>query len=226
MPPSLRSTFLPILLTALFAAACGGSSTGANRATETPETAPALTGPSKDLVDLLDRGTQVQYKIGYRAHSLEGEEGDGYVVFNRPPLTRIDTVSPTLQAVTSLVIGGNEKTQTVSCSGGVNRWKCYKIEPLGASLLRSASPIIYVDPAEIDQFEVTEGPQREIAGEPARCFRLVPKDQEEEASAEYCLRADGVPLYTSSLTGIVEAWAVSADVSGEDFTPPAEPQSQ
>ncbi len=222
MQPRMQSVFLPIVLLALLVAACGGGSGGGQQAaTDTAQPTPVLEGVSKELIELLGRGTQVSYRATYVTASPEGEAGDSYVVFNKPPLTRIDTVPAGSTAPSSLVIGGGKETTTIACSGGPNVWKCSEIEPLGDSLLAAAGPIIFLRPADVTQVPVAEAQGRSIAGQATRCFRIGAEEQPGGA-AEYCLTADGVALITSSQVGTVEATTYSTAVTDADFAPPAQ----
>jgi hypothetical protein len=62
-----------------------------------------------------------------------------------------------------------------------------------------------------------------VEGLDIHCLRLSPRDRASEVT-EHCLSKDGVPIYAISPFGTVEATEFSAQVSDEDFVPPAEPQ--
>jgi hypothetical protein len=211
-----------IMMLGLLTGACGRGGGNEQGDTETPQPTPVLEGASKELIELLGRGTQISYKITYRTASPEGEPGDSYVIFNRPPQTRIDTISAGSVAPSSLIIGWDKKARTISCAGGPSAWRCDEIEPLGDSLLAAAGPIIFLSPADVASFPVSEAEERTVAGQATRCFQLS-AGQEAGGPAEYCLNADGVALFTSSQVGTVEASAYSMTVSDADFEPPAQP---
>ncbi len=223
MQSRLPQALLPIALFTLILAACGGNG-GAKQssATATQAGTPVLTGTAKEFVDLLGQGLDATYKITYRTISPEGDEGDTYVIFNKPPLTRIDTVSIGASDPSTLLIGGDRETTTISCSGGPDDWQCFDIEPLGDSLLTAAGPVLYLTPFDLARADVSDAGERTVAGEVARCFRLSLGDGGGEA--EYCLSAFGVPLSSATEVGTVEATEVTPTVDAEDFTPPAEAQ--
>ena len=225
MHSQLPTALLSVALFALVLGACGGND-GAKqpRPTDTPEATVVLEGAGTDLIDLMNQGLAVTYQASYRTSSLEGEEGDSYVIFYQPPRARVDTNGADPAEESSILIGGDRETETISCSGRPGQWRCVEIEPLGDSLLKAAGPIIFLAPLDVAVYDVSEEEQRQIGGETARCFLLTPKTDERGERAEYCLRVDGVPLYTNSISGIVEATAVSTAVSDSDFTPPAQPQ--
>ncbi len=184
-----------------------------------------LEGAAAAFLDLLTEGLDSTYKVTYQTTTLEGDKGDTTIVFHRPPLTRIDTIPPESSVPSALIIGGDRDTLTVSCSGGPDQWECFEIEPLGDSLLIAAGPFVFLDAAEVASYEVNETEVRTIAGQSARCFRLVSQEAEAgEEDVEYCLNDNGVPLYGAPLFGTVEATEFSTDASDEDFAPPVEPQ--
>jgi hypothetical protein len=208
----------------LVAAACGGGSGGGQQAaTATPGAPAALEGVSKELVELLTGGLDVTYKITYRTASPDGEEGDTYVVINKPPRARIDIISADASEPSSVIIGGDSNTETIGCSGSAEQWECSEIEPLAGSLVRAAGPFPFFSAADLQLFDVTESASRTVAGQDARCLRLIRKDQT-TGDTEYCLSRDGVPVFIAAPFGTVETTEFSVDVSDQDFTPPAEPQ--
>jgi hypothetical protein len=225
---------LTILVTVLAAGSCGGDG---DRGIASPETTAAATdapsgtplstpvsgGASAILVDLFTSGLNATYTVTYETTLAEGSEGDRFVVFNRPPLTRIDTIPADSSEPFSLIIGGGGAA-TVSCSGGPDQWQCFETEPLGDSLLFTAGPFVFLDTDDLASFDVSETEGRTLAGQPARCFRLRPRQGETDEELEYCLNSDGVPLFSAPLFGSVEATEVSLDVSEQDFAPPAELQ--
>lgn len=227
----LRVSLAAILALALLAGACGGNEEAAPATPETtadtsfgtPLSTPLPGDAGATLVDLLTRGLNATYKVTYETTSAEGSEGDGYVVFNRPPLTRIDFSPPGLSEASSSIIGG-EGLATISCSDGPDQWECFEIPPLGGSLLFTAGPFVSLNHDDLASLDVNETQGRSIAGQAARCFRVSPRRGESGEELDYCLNSDGVPLYSAPLFGNVEATEFSVDVLDEDFTPPAEPQ--
>ena len=215
--------FRTMAVAALLLVACGDGEEGA-RTAGTPPPSLVLEGASAALVDSLTQGLSSTYKVTYETRSPEGEEGDTYIVFNKPPLTRIDTIPPRSSHPSSLLIGG-ESAAAVSCSGGPRQWECSEIEPVGDSLLTAAGPVVFLRATDVTSFDVREAEELRVAGQPTRCFRLSPRQGKKGDVAKYCLNPNGVPLYTSADFGIVEAIEFSAEVSDQEFVPPVEPQS-
>ncbi len=189
----------------------------------TPPASPVSGDAGAILVNLFNDGLNATYKVTYETTLSEGDEGDSYVVFNRLPLTRIDTIPANSSEPYSLIIGG-EGAATVSCSGGPDQWDCFETEQFGDPLLFTAGPFIFLDADELASFDVSETEGRTLAGQSARCFRLRPRQGETDEELQFCLNSDGVPLYSAPIFGRVEATEVSLDVSEQDFAPPAEPQ--
>ena len=224
MQPNLVRAFPLMVVLALVLAACGGGSGGGGQAaTATPG---ASAGASAQLLGLLDQGLRATYRATYKTASPDGEVGAGYVVFNRPPQTRIDTVAVGSSAATELIIGGDQTTATVGCVGGPDQWACESISPLGDSLLKAAGPIRFLSATDLELFDAVKADNRAVAGQITRCFQLNPREGTGGTTGEYCLTADGVPLYTVSSFGTVEAAEFSSDVSDEDFVAPAAPTTQ
>ena len=221
-----RALLPAILVLVLVLAGCGDDDSKdepQDAPTPTPETTPVLEGPSKELVELLTGGLDVTYKATYQTTTPEGQEGDTYVVINRPPRARIDITSADGSEPSSVIIGGDSNTATIGCSGSAQQWECSETEPLGGSLVRTAGPFPFFSAADLQLFDVTESASRTVAGQDARCLRLIRKDQT-TGDTEYCLSRDGVPLFIAAPFGTVEATEFSVDVPDQDFTPPAEPQ--
>jgi len=85
---ALLRALLPAILVVLFVAGCGDDeSNGQPRdtPTPTPQATPVLEGASKELIELLNLGLDVTYKITYQTTTRDGQEGDTYVAINKPP---------------------------------------------------------------------------------------------------------------------------------------------
>ena len=229
-----RVVLLTILVAILAAGACGGdedrntaspdtTAAASDTRSATPLSSPVSGDASAILVNLFNDGLNATYKVTYETTLSEGDEGDSYVVFNRLPLTRIDTIPANSSEPYSLIIGG-EGTATVSCSGGPDQWQCFETERFGGPLLFTAGPFVFFDADDLASFDVSETEGRTLAGQSARCFQLRPRVGQADEPLEYCLNGDGVPLFSAPLFGRVEATEVSLDVSEQDFAPPAEPQ--
>ncbi len=224
MRQCMMRSFLAIAVLLLFVVGCsGGKGDEQKSATETPAAAPTLEGASRDVFGFLAQALNATFKVSYQTTSAAGAPADTYVIYNKPPMTRIDIIAANSNTPSSIVIGGNKNTRTTSCSGGPGAWKCAEIAPLGDSLLAAAGPFSFLTAAELVSYQVTEIERRTIAGQEARCFKLQPKPPDEEPR-EYCFNSDGVPLYSSPLFGIVQAVEFSTQVAADDFAPPAEPQ--
>lgn len=224
MRPNLVRAFLPMAVLVLVAAACGGGNGNEQKkATETGGATPILEGASKELFELLAGGLDVTYKATYQTTTPEGQEGDTYVVINKPARARIDIISADASEPSSVIIGGDSNTETIGCSGSAEQWECSEIEPLGGSLVRAAGPFPFFSATDLQLFDVMESESRAVAGQDARCLQLSPRDRASEDTV-YCFTADGVPLYTASPFGTVEATEFSTQVVDRDFEPPAQPQ--
>jgi hypothetical protein len=227
MRRAMKRGVLPIALLTLVVAGCGGGTDSKQPVrTETPVPTPTLEARSAQLLGLLAQGLRATYRVTYATVSPDGEGGDVYVVFNRPPQTRIDTIAVGSSNATSLIIGGDQTTATIGCSGGPDTWACLSISSLGDSLLKAAGPIGFLSATDFDLFDVVGADNRAVAGQTTQCFELRPREGTGATNTEYCLTADGVPLYTVSSSGTVEATEFSPDVSDEDFLPPAAPTTQ
>lgn len=213
------------------ALACGGGGsdkeeqpTGTIGETAVSDATPVLDAVSQEFADLLDQGLTASFVVTYETSSPDGEEGDVYVIFNDPPHSRIDTQPAADTESESTIIGGDASTDTFGCSGGPDQWTCENIAPLGDSLLSAAGPIAYLQPSDLELFDISETAGRSVAGQEAQCYALVPREGSDVEAGEYCFNSEGIPLYTSSSSGTVEAIELSREVSPEDFEPPAEPE--
>ena len=196
------------------------TSAGNTPGTSTPvtgATAAPTAGSAGALIDLLNAGANATFRVTYRSTFPGGDECDQVTIFNRPPLTRVDVGPPGSTTPQSVTIGRNGGA-TVNCSG-VPKWECLQINELGSSLLAAAGPIILPGPSDFASGVVTEIAERTVAGQPTRCFDLTPPG-ESSKKLEYCLNAEGVPLYSTSTTGTVEATSISTSVTDADFRLP------
>ena len=201
---------------AIVAAACEDGSSDVVTRRPTPEgPTPALQGDGKAFFDLLTAGFDATYKIEYRT------SGDSVVVYNTRVLSRVDTLTSGSDEPASLFIGRDEETDTVGCTNKVTGWECIRIDALGYSLVALAGPNVLPTIWDVGAAAVTVVEPREIAGQQATCYQYTPEEAVDQA--EYCLSADGVPLFSSSANGDVEAVSYSSDVDDSDFEPPAAP---
>jgi hypothetical protein len=200
-------------------AACGGGGGESNDPTPTIE----LTGLAREISDSLERGTGETYRITYQTTTPEGDSGDTYVVYNKPPLTRVDTVPAGQIEANTALIGGGVDDRTIGCSNGPDAWQCSELEPLGDSLLRAAGAVGFYSANELVAFRIARSSERTVAGQASTCYQLTPTTGGQSAeTSEYCFTDQGVVLYAATPSITVEALDFAADVSDEDFDPPAE----
>jgi len=219
----MQLAFLPIAVLALLVAACGGGKGSEQKTpTATPGAPATLEGLAKDYYETVLRGYSATFKVTYETRSSDGTQGDTTVIYSKPPFSRRDTVPAGSTIASSTLISRGRDEKGISCSHDQN-WKCSAIDPLADSLLRTAGPVVFLEPTDLVSYTVTEEERRMIAGQDARCFKLQPKPPDEEP-LEYCFNSNGVPLYSAPLFGTVEATEYTADVADDAFTPPAQPQ--
>jgi hypothetical protein len=205
----------------LLTAACGGG-TDSN---DEPEPTAVLTGMRLEFYDLLYSGLDATYRAVYETTEPEGTPGDGYVVFSRPPRSRVDAVPQGSQAADSIIIGGEADDRTIGCSDGPGAWECSEIDSLGDSVLRAAGPVSFLTANDIAGYAVTKAAEsRAIAGQQTTCYELEPEDGDgASGGSEYCLTPEGVVLFEATPSQTVEATGFSPQVDEGAFTPPAEP---
>jgi hypothetical protein len=167
------------------------------------------------LVALMDRGLGATYRATYQTSSEEGE-GDRYVVYNMPPLLRIDTLAVGSTTPSSIILlrGGS---RSVNCTPAGDGWRCDEFDPIAQSALAALGPVVYPDAATLQQSIAREADPATIAGEAARCFELARLTGD---ALRYCLSTDGVPLRAVIEGQTVEATELSRDVSESDFELP------
>ena len=229
----MTRTFLATMILAASIGLLGGCGGGGGNEDATPTPAAQATGQSdatvelqgvsKEFADLLSEGLTATFNVTYRTTAPDGELGDAFVIYNTPEQTRIDTFPADPAEAQSMIIGGDETSPTIGCVGGPDAWSCEGIEPLGDSLLAAAGPVAYLQPSDLELFDISETDGRTVAGQETRCYALAPREGTAVEAAEYCLNSEGVPLYVQTGSETVEASEFSPDVSEDDFVPPAEP---
>lgn len=176
---------------------------------------PSPSSQSRDaFAALWIAGQQATYQVRYETSSDSGEKGDSYVIFNLPPLARVDTVPQGSNEPSSQIIVNGEGT-TIACSSDATGRRCAQINPFNGPLPLAAGPIVFPAASTFGSLSVTEVNGRVIAGAPTRCFQLSSNAAGE--TEEYCFSNSGVPLYASGPFGIIGASQISADVSSADF---------
>jgi hypothetical protein len=161
---------------------------------------------------------QATYRVRYDTSSESGEKGDSYVVFNRPPSARVDTIAEGASDPSSQIILGRDGL-TIACSFDGGKRNCGQIKPFDAPLPLAAGPIVFPAAGSFSSINVADLNGRTIAGAPARCFRVLVADTGD--AADYCFSAENVPLYGSGTFGIVEASELSS-ASDADFDVPTQ----
>lgn len=163
-------------------------------------------------------GTRVTYRIRYETSSRSGDRGDNYIIFNMPPLARIDTVPPGGSAPSSQLVVRADGT-TIACWSNPTGRSCAPIKPFDGTLPDAAGPIVFPALKTFSSLSITEISPRIEAGVSARCFQVTPGPLA-QTPTEYCFTAVGVPVYANGPFGIVKATQLSAAVSASDFRIP------
>lgn len=173
------------------------------------------------FVLLLNRALQETYKVTYLTTSPEGDEGDRYVIYNRPPLARIDLFARGSDEAMSLVASRGSGL-TVNCTRSASDWQCFEIDFSLAPLLIENGPIVFPELREIRATDLRETDARIFAGQTARCFELTTAESPQQGTLEYCFSPEGVVLYSSASFGSVEAIDIDSQVSDGDFKLPVD----
>jgi len=208
-----------ILLAATLLTGCGGGdgATEKPKATDTPaEPTPMLEGAAKDYYETVLRGYDATFVVTYRTKTSDGSDGGRIVIYNQPPLSRLDTIAPGESEPSSVLISKGPDLAAISCTRD-GQWSCSEIEPLGDSLLRTGGPVVFLEPNELLPYSVIEERSLTFAGQRARCFELFSEREEEEN--DYCFSQEGVPLWSSPIFGTVAAIEYSRDVPNDAFRP-------
>ncbi|MDP9237382.1 MAG: hypothetical protein M3P30_08305 [Chloroflexota bacterium] len=198
----------------------GGSVTEQRSPAASPQTtdaqanAPAPSDRSRDaFAALWVAGQQATYRARYETSSASGEKGDSYVVFNRPPAARVDTIAEGAREPSSQIIL-DLRGSTFACSFDGGERNCGQIKPFDRPLPLAAGPIIFPAAASFGSISVAEVDSRTIVGAPTRCFRVLAAGTADPA--DYCFSAERVPVYGNGPFGIVEASELSS-ASDADF---------
>ena len=161
---------------------------------------------------------QTPYKVRYETSLVNGDKGASYVVFNKPPLGRVDTIpSGASQPFLQLFVDAEGKASR--CLPAAGGRQCVLIDPFATALPLAAGPIVFPPATAFGSYDVTELDSRAFAGTPARCFHLAPTTSGLEAEADYCFSSNGapVPVYGRGTFGVVEASEISSAVVDADF---------
>jgi hypothetical protein len=179
--------------------------------------APAASAQSRDaFAALWLTSQQAIYRVRYETSSENGEKGDSYVVFNRPPSARVDTISAGATEPSSQIILGRDGS-TVACAFDGGKRNCGQIKPFDASLPLAAGPIVFPAAGSFGSIDVADLESKMFAGVPARCFRVLSSDPPD--AADYCFSGENVPVYGSGTFGIIEASELTTP-SDADFDLP------
>ncbi len=214
----LRRAILGVAAVSVFGllGACGG---GSERADSTPTV--DLSATAQAFLDLLEQGIGVTYRVTYQTTTPEGDPGDTFVVVNKPPRTRIDTVPSGPSEPRTAIVGGAADQPASGCAMEEGAWQCVEIDSFSGSVLKAAGPIAFLGAGDLGTFDAQETEGRTVGGQPTRCFTLTPSGGGE--TSEYCLTESGVPLYADTPFRTSEATDFSADVSDVELEPPAAP---
>lgn len=191
----------------------GASASGA----QTPTPAPSAR--SRDaFAALWIASQQSTYTVRYETLSANGERGDSYRIFNKPPLARMDTIPQGASEPASQIVD-NGTGALVSCLSEAGQYRCVAMDALAAPLPLAVGPIVFPAAATFGSFDVTETDSRRVADMPARCFEIRSPQGGNEAEAAYCFSFSDapVPVYGRGSFGTVEASELSADVSEAGF---------
>ena len=208
-----------ILLAATLLAGCGGGDGATEKAntTNTPaEPELTLEGAAKDYYETVLRGYDATFVVTYRTKTSDGSNGGKIVIYNQPPLSRLDTIAPGESEPSSVLIGKGPDLSAISCARD-GEWSCSEIEALGDPLLRTEGPVAFLEPNELLSYSVIEERSLTFAGQRARCFELFSEREEEET--DYCFSQEGVPLFSSGTAGRVAAVEYSLEVPVDAFRP-------
>jgi hypothetical protein len=193
-------------------APAGSSQTG-----DQPGDAPTPSAQSRDaFAALWLTSQQATYRVRYETSSETGEKGDSYVVFNRPPSARVDTIAEGANEPSSQIILGRDGS-TVACSFDGGERSCGQIKTFDAPLPLSAGPIVFPAAGSFSTISVADIDSKAIAGITARCFNVSPADGGN--SADYCFSPENVPVYGSGTFGVIQASELSS-ASDADFVLP------
>ena len=185
---------------------------------ETQTTADPSPRASDAFAALWLAAQQTPYKVRYET-SFKGDKGASYVIFNKPPLGRVDTIpSGGSQPFSQLFVDADGRA--IRCTPLAEQLQCVSIEPFATPLPLAAGPIVFPPTAPFDSYGVTELDSQVFAGMPARCFHLA--STKEGIDADYCFSLNDapVPLYGRGTFGVVQASEVSSTVSDGDFVAP------
>jgi len=177
-------------------------------------TYPAAAG---ELSALLNRGLASPFVVAYKTAGPDGDAGDAYALTNRPPLSRID-VTNVGDAEPSSLTAARKGGATVSCSLQDAGWECAQTEALAEQLLLTAGPVVFPRDDDFRTGAVAEVEARAVAGVQTRCFDMT----DAVGTSQYCVSAEGVPLYYQSPSTTAEATAYSLDVPDTAFDLPVD----
>ena len=180
---------------------------------------PVASAQSRDaFAALLIASQRATYRVRYDTSSESGERGDSYVIFNRPPNARVDTITEGETEPSSQIIVGPDGS-TFACSFDGGRRSCSEIDAFSGPLPLTAGPLIFPAAASFDSISVARLDDETVAGAPAPCFRVLPANAADESAADYCFTAEGVPVYATGPSGVVVASELSSP-SDADFALP------
>ena len=185
-----------------------------------PPQLPSL-DPSSELTNLLNKGQNAQYQVVYDLTSNGYGEPLVYEMTQYKKgaaKTRIDTTTSGISSRSYVLL---DKVYTCSDQKG---WTCYEF----SADYSQSTGVGTAFEDELSTYEVKSLGDRQIVGTSSKCFSIKNKSED----VEYCLSAEGVPLYMKSesdaegqkITTTMVAKSYNKDVSDGDFELPAKAQ--
>ncbi len=157
-----------------------------------------------------EHGYKIKYKVVYSSKSFKNTSF--MTCYRKGEKQRVDSISHGLETRSYLI---GEKA--FSCSSASGRWQCYEVSKTDVS---ESFPDLPSGDREVKYVGT-----RKISGEEAKCYRY----REEDMIVEFCVNAEGLPLYVSDRSSDTNVEMVviehSKDVDDSDFKLPAKPIS-
>lgn len=185
----------------------------------------------RDLETLASEAAEgVVAKVTYKV--TIGADGQGFeqewVVVQRPPDSRFELSSAEGIQFRTIIIHSGGKSYLCFSSGSEESCLETSVESTGAQTA-AFDPIFDISrklAEEVEDVDIIDRSQRQIAGVDASCFK-VRSALPELGDGEVCFSAEGILLLLRSeldnAGSTVEATSVSTDVTDEDFELPYEP---
>ena len=173
-----------------------------------------LSGPARDLADLLERGRSTTYHARYRGSSIGESEGsltlESWASEGRfRQDVRFEVAGQQVDRASFLL-----PDRGVVCNrSGDEPWAC---ADLPRSEVQGAEPLTGSALAQLRDAQVGEAPG-EVDGRPARCFTVSFDAQ----TTEMCVSPDGIPLQIRTAESRLAVEVLDDAVDDSVFEPPA-----